>query len=73
MNIIITESQLKLLMNHNINESLLDKYGEGIDVVVEYLGNLMNKMGFEKFLDMYGNFVENLFGSISKFLKYLKK
>jgi len=73
MKIILTESQLKILMNQTINEDLLDKYGEVIDPIIEYLGNLMNKMGFEKFLDKYGNFVENLFGSISNFLKSLKK
>ena len=73
MKIILTESQMKTLMNQTINEDLLDKYGEVIDPIIEYLGNLMNKMGFEKFLDKYGNFVENLFGSISNFLKSLKK
>jgi len=73
MEIILTESQLKILMNQTINEDLLDKYGEGIDAIIEYLGNHMNKMGFEKFMDKYGNFVEDLFGSISNFLKSLKK
>ena len=57
MKIILTESQMKTLMNQTINEDLLDKYGEVIDPIIEYLGNLMNKMGFEKFLDKYGNFV----------------
>jgi hypothetical protein len=73
MKIIITESQFNLLVNQNINESMLDSYGEGIERIVEYLGNLMNKLGFEKFLDKYGEFMENLFGSISNFFKELKK
>jgi hypothetical protein len=73
MKIIITESQLELLLRKPINEDFLDSYGEGIEKVIEFLGGLMEKMGVGKFVDKYGEFVEKLFGSISNFFKKLKR
>ena len=72
MKIIITEQQYSLLIKQNINEDFLDRYGEGVDNIVEVLGNLMNKMGVGRFIDKYGNFVEKVFGSISNFFKKLR-
>jgi dissimilatory sulfite reductase (desulfoviridin) alpha/beta subunit len=73
MKIIITESQFELIMKQSINEDILDSYGEGIEKIIEYLGNLMDKMGTGKFIDKYGTLLEKLFGSISNFFKKLKK
>jgi len=73
MKIIITEHQYNLLIEQNINEDFLDWYGENVNNLVDLLGKLMNKMGFEKFLDKYGEFVEKVFGSIPEFFKKLKE
>jgi hypothetical protein len=55
---VLEEESLKT----DINEDLLDKYGELVDRFIGKYGETMDKMGFGKFIDKFGQKIDDKFG-----------